>query len=91
MSEIDNLLGKIDAEIDAAKNKVEEFRQEKLTEYQERQKRLESFGKTCDDLAGIWRPRLEALAQKLGERVKVSPSVTLWVTPAPIRPRKVAH
>ena len=76
MSDIDTLLGRIDAEIDSAKNRVEELRQEKLTEYMERQKRLEVFGKVCDDLAGIWKPRLDALAQRLGERAKVSPSVT---------------
>ncbi|MBX3440356.1 MAG: hypothetical protein KF861_22895, partial [Planctomycetaceae bacterium] len=76
MSEVEALLGRIDAQIDAAKQRVEEFQQEKLAAYKQRQERLESFGNTCDQLADIWRPRLEALSKRLGERVNVSPRIT---------------
>ena len=76
MSDLANLLEKIDAEIDAAKQRVESFRQEKLNEYHQRQERLETFGKVCDELSEIWKPRLETLASKLGERAEVAPTVT---------------
>ena len=76
MTEIETLLGRIDAEFDAAKKHVEEFRQEKVTEYKQRQQRLEEFGTVCDQLRDLWKPRLEALATRFAERVDVAPSVT---------------
>lgn len=76
MSEVESLLNRIDAEFEAAKKRVEEFQQQKLTEYQQRQERLEQFAKVCDQLREVWRPRLEALAQRFGEKVSVSPIVT---------------
>lgn len=76
MSQVNSLLERIDAEFDAAKKRVEQFQQDKLTEYQQRQQRMESFVTICDRLREIWGPRLDALAQRFGERVNVSPTVT---------------
>ena len=42
-----------------------------MEEFQGRQQRLEKFEQTLDQLREVWRPRLEALAKKFGERVKV--------------------
>jgi YHS domain-containing protein len=76
MNHVDSLLDRIDAEFDSAKKRIEEFQQEKVTAYQQKQQRLENFVKICDRLREIWRPRLEALAQRFGQKVNVTPMVT---------------
>jgi YHS domain-containing protein len=76
MADIDALLGRIDAEFAAMKQRVELHREQYVREYQQRQQRLELFAKACEQLQRVWRPRLEALANKLGERAKVTPSIT---------------
>jgi YHS domain-containing protein len=76
MNDVEALLGRIDAEFEAAKRHVEEFQHEKVAEYQQRQQRLETFGRVCDQLRDIWKPRLEALAKRFAERVDLAPSVT---------------
>lgn len=76
MSEVDTLLNRIDAEFEAAKQRVAAFQQQKVAEYEQRQQRLEAFAKVCDHLGQTWKPRLDALAQRLGERASVKPVVT---------------
>jgi len=67
------LLGRIDAEFARSKGKVEKLREQKLEEYQGRQDRLSLFEKACEMLKGVWGPRLDALQKSFGEKVKVSP------------------
>jgi YHS domain-containing protein len=76
MSNVDSLLGRIDAEFDAAKKRIEQFQQDKLTDYQQRQARMATFTSLCDRLRDIWKPRLEALAERFGQKVDVKPLVT---------------
>lgn len=76
MTNVDALLKRIDAEFESARKKVRQFQEEKLAEYHERQQRLEVFSSICDQLRDEWKPRLEALAQRLGERASVRPLVT---------------
>jgi len=76
MSSVDSLMQRVDAEFNAVKKKVEEFQQTKLDEYRDRQKRLEKFSEVCDQLRSIWKPRLEALAQRFGDKAQVTPSLT---------------
>src|SRR5262249_30576947 len=40
-----------------------------------REKRLEQLGKIFDELQEIWRPRLELLMKKFGDRVKATPRI----------------
>ena len=47
----------------------------KVEEFQGRQQRLEKFEQILEELRDVWRPRLEALAKKFGERVNVQPHV----------------
>lgn len=75
MSAVDSLLKRIDSEFDAAKQKVEKFQQEELAEYHQRQERVAKFGQICEQLQSVWKPRLDALAQRFGEKVSVSPHV----------------
>ena len=76
MNDVHSLLSKIDAEFDAAKQRIAEFQQQKLDEYQARQQRLEQFSQTCDTLREVWGPRLDALAERFGDRASVTPNVT---------------
>jgi hypothetical protein len=46
-----------------------------LEEHKERQKRLEQLGKVLDELSDIWRPRLELLTKKFGDRVQTTPRI----------------
>ncbi len=47
-----------------------------MQEYHGRPERLELFAKACDQLRDTWRPRLEALAKKFGDKVQLKPSVS---------------
>jgi YHS domain-containing protein len=76
MSDVSSLLGRIDAEFSALDEKLKRAQTEQVREQQERQKRLEGFGKLVDQLSNIWRPRFEALAKKFGDRAQVTPRVT---------------
>ena len=75
MSNMDSLLNRIDAEFDSAKKRIEEFQQQKLTQYRERQNRMASFTKLCDRLREIWKPPLEALSQRFDQKVHVTPKI----------------
>ena|SRR5436190_13996917 len=70
-----SLAERIDAEIAAAFDRVEQLKTQKSEEFQGRQDRLEKLDQTLEALREIWRPRLDALAKKFGERVKVQPQV----------------
>jgi len=75
MSEINQLVSRIDAEFSAMEEKFKKFRVQQVQEHQVRQQQLEQLGRVFDQLSEVWRPRLEALARKFGERVKVTPKL----------------
>jgi YHS domain-containing protein len=75
MTDTNTLAGRIDAEFSAAEQKVKQFQAEQVQEHQQRQKRLEQLGKVFDELREIWRPRLELLVKKFGDRVQAKPRV----------------
>jgi hypothetical protein len=70
-----DLAARIDAEINAAFDRVEQLKTKNVAEFQGRQQRLEKLDGILQDLRDIWRPRLDALAKKFGERVNVQPQV----------------
>jgi YHS domain-containing protein len=76
MADLDNLMKRIDAEFAAADEKLKEVQKEHLHEHQERQKRLATFENLLAGLPAIWKPRLEALIQRFGDKVKVTPHLT---------------
>jgi YHS domain-containing protein len=76
MANVDTLLKRIDAEFSALDNKIKQAKAEHVHEHQERQKRLAAFERLLGELPEVWRPRLEALTQKFGDKVKVTPTVT---------------
>lgn len=75
MADINNLMSRIEAEFATMENKVKSFQAQQVQQFQEREKRQEQFVRLLDDLREIWRPRLDALAQKFGQRVNVTPTV----------------
>lgn len=75
MADISSLADRIDAEFTAANQKIAELQKQGTQRYEERKQRLESLERTLEELRSIWRPRLEALAKRFAERVKVTPSV----------------
>jgi len=76
MANLSSLTDRIDAEFAAANKKVGELQADRLQQFKERQQRLDSLEKTLDELKSIWAPRLEALAKRFAEKVKVTPSVS---------------
>lgn len=76
MAELENLVSRIDAEFAANDEKLRQFRTREFEDYKGRQERLELFSTVCEQLREVWRPRLEALAERFEERVSVTPSVS---------------
>ncbi|MBX3441943.1 MAG: hypothetical protein KF774_06030 [Planctomyces sp.] len=76
MSDVTALVDRIDAEFSEAQKSIESFRDQELAAYQGREQRLEQFHAVCESLQGVWRPRIDALAKKFGEKAKVSPKIT---------------
>lgn len=76
MGDVDTLKSRIDAEFSAEREKIARFRTEQVKEYQDRQRRLGLFEKACEQLRAVWAPRLEALSERFGQSMKVSPKVT---------------
>ena len=75
MPDVNSLAGRIDAEFSSAAEKIRRFQAENVEEYKQRQKRLEQLGRVFEELGDIWRPRLELLAEKFGDGVKVTPKL----------------
>ncbi len=76
MSDVSDLLSRIDSEFASMDKAIKDFQQENVRAHQAREQRMEQFQLVCDQLKGVWKPRLEALAQKFGDRVQVKPSIT---------------
>jgi YHS domain-containing protein len=73
MPDVATLLDRIDAEFSALDDKIKRAQSERLQEYQERQERLAAFERELQSLPEVWKPRLEALVERFGDRVKVTP------------------
>ena len=76
MPDIDSLMQRIDAEFSAAESHLKSTQAEQVREYEGRRQRLEQLDKVFAQLREVWRPRLEALAEKFGDKVKVTPRLT---------------
>lgn len=76
MADINSLMARIDNEFAAGKKKVQEFQATQLQVYEDRERRLATFEKVCEQMREIWRPRLEALSRKFGEKVQVNPQIS---------------
>jgi YHS domain-containing protein len=73
MADVSVLLERIDAEFSALKDKIKVAQGEKVQEHRDRQQRLAAFEKELETLPDVWKPRLEALIQRFGDKAKVTP------------------
>jgi hypothetical protein len=72
---MNSLASRIDAEFTAVEQKINKFQAEQTEQLQARQKRLELLGKVFDQMRQVWKPRLELLVKKFGDRVHVEPRI----------------
>ncbi len=75
MANTSSLTDRIEAEFAAATASVAALQTTAVRKFEERQERLQTFEKTLDELREIWRPRLDALAKRFADHVKVTPTV----------------
>jgi YHS domain-containing protein len=76
MSDVSKLLGWLDEAIAGAREKVQQQNRDLLQDYAESQKRLQRFEQARDQVRAIARPRLEALARRFGDLVRIKPCIT---------------
>lgn len=76
MSNGTSLAERMKAEFDvrAQRQKADEAQRAKDANEQER--RLEQFGRVCEELKPVWRSRLEEFAKQFGDKVRVTPAVS---------------
>ena len=75
MNDINSLQNQIDAEFAAVVEKTKKFQVEQMHEHKEREQRMEQLGKAFEEMREIWRPRLELLIKKFGDRVQATPRI----------------
>jgi YHS domain-containing protein len=73
MADLNSLLSRIDGEFTAVEEKYKKAQTEALEAYRERQKRLQQLGQVFEQLQKVWKPRLDVLVAKFGDKVKVTP------------------
>jgi YHS domain-containing protein len=76
MSELKSLPSRIDAEFAAVEKQAKDLQIERLQQYRERRLRLRQLDQVFQKLAEAWKPRLDTLLQKFGDRVQVTPRLT---------------
>ena len=76
MGDVNELARRIDAAISGVKDKAQEQMRQRLQEFQARQGQLKEYEEAQAQIVDIARPRLEALAKRAGERVKVTSAVS---------------
>lgn len=75
MPDVNSLASRIDAEFSAIEKKIKKLQAGHVEQHKQRQMRLEQLSKVFGELREIWRPRLELLVQKFGDRVKTTPRI----------------
>lgn len=76
MSDVNNLLARIDTAFAQNEARIKSFQTEQVEAYHARQKRLEQFGQVCQRLQGVWGPKLQALVDRFRDKVQVTPNVS---------------
>jgi len=69
------LAERIKAEFDARDQRAKSAQAERDRAAQEHEQGMTKFGKVCEELAAIWKPRLEEFAQQFGKNIRVTPTV----------------
>lgn len=75
MSKTGDLADRIDAALASIEQKRESFRRDETRKYEEYQQRVDQLNKVFDRLREVWRPPLETLIAKFGDKVKATPTL----------------
>jgi hypothetical protein len=73
---VNDLINRIENTFTAVKDKAKQQQQQELKFFQERQQLMKDYENVQKQIVEIARPRLQALAQRAGQRVSVTPSIT---------------
>jgi YHS domain-containing protein len=76
MSDVSELARRIDAALTGVKDKAKTQMQQRLKEYEQRQLLLKDYEQAQAKVIEVVKPRLQALADRAGERAKVTPSLS---------------
>ncbi|RIK74175.1 MAG: hypothetical protein DCC68_23595 [Planctomycetota bacterium] len=76
MSDVQDLLARINAEVSAHREKVSQLRSEVVEEVKGRKERMVKLEQAFHQLRGVWIPRLESLVLQFKDAVQVTPTVT---------------
>ena len=76
MSDVNDLMARIEGAFSAVKDKARRLQQEELQHSQERHKLFQQFEKAQRRIVEIAKPRLEAFAKRAGDRASITPTVT---------------
>lgn len=74
MSDIADLVARIQSEVASHREKISAVRAEQVQEHKDRLSRLEQANAIFDELRAIWAPRLESLVTHFKDEVKVTPT-----------------
>lgn len=72
---MNNLANRIDAEFAAVEDKIKRFQTDQVEVHKQRQQRLEQLQRIFDQMREAWKPRLELLVRKFGDRVQLTPRI----------------
>ncbi len=75
MADANSLADRIDAELLAVQEKVKKVHADQAEERKQRQKRFEQLNKVFDQMRDIWKPRLDVLLKRFGDRVEATPRI----------------
>jgi hypothetical protein len=76
MSDVNDLMARIDGAFAAVKDKAKQQQQQELKAFQDRQTLLKEYEKALEQIREVAKPRLEALAKRAGDKAKVTPFVS---------------
>jgi YHS domain-containing protein len=75
MADTKNLGQRIDAAFAAMDEKRKQFQDQETKKHKEWDQRVAQLGKTFDSLREVWKPPLELLIKKFGDKVAVTPTL----------------
>jgi YHS domain-containing protein len=75
MADVSSLASRIDAEFSIVKEKVKKLQAGQVEDYEERQQRLKKLDNVFNQLAEVWKPRLDILVKKFGDAVQATPRI----------------
>jgi YHS domain-containing protein len=75
MTDVNSLASRLDAEFSAVEQKIKQQQAQQVQDYKGRQQRLELLGKVFEEMRDVWKPRLDLLVKKFGDKVQVKPRV----------------